>query len=279
MILILFLCMLVSQATFANGTWWQTADQKGATLLKEGHTLEASKTFENKRWQASALYRAGQYKEAANSFAQFKDVDAYYNLGNSLAKQHQYKKAIKAYDKTLALNPNHADAKYNRDLLKKLLEDNKNKDQNKQDKQDKQKNKDKDKKDNKDPSKQQDKNNNNGQDKDKQPQTPKDNKTDNKPGNQPNNLNGDKDKQSQQKKADDGKASEKKSQGKPQDATSSNDPGQKSKGHAKPHTAPQPSGQSKLSKADKQWLNKIPDNPGELLRQKFLRDYWRRHAR
>ena len=45
-----------------------------------------------------------------------------YNLGNALARQGQFATAIDAYEQVLESSPEDADAAYNRDLLQQLLE-------------------------------------------------------------------------------------------------------------------------------------------------------------
>ena len=45
------------------------------------------------------------------------------NLGNALARQGDFERAIAAYDATLAQQPEHADAQFNKALVQKLLED------------------------------------------------------------------------------------------------------------------------------------------------------------
>lgn len=108
----------------------------------------------------AAAYRAGQYAQAAKAFQEAiakapssgpnklaDQQDAYYNLGNALYRSgektaqaaptdtlKQWNDAVKAYDTALQLRPDDADSKYNRDLVKRKIEElNKNQD-NKQNK-------------------------------------------------------------------------------------------------------------------------------------------------
>jgi len=139
----------------------------------------------------AASYRAGAYDAAAKQFSnalKAEDLNlqeaAYYNLGNANfklgdeveepdKKMALWTQAVQNYESSLKLNPKDADAQFNRDVVKKKLEElkkqqqqqnkdkNDNKDQNKDDKQDKDKdqNKDKDKnQDNKDQKQQDQKN-------------------------------------------------------------------------------------------------------------------------
>lgn len=105
------------------GTWqdlWATSDQQGQAAFASGDYDVASREFETPSWRGSAAYRAGDYAAAAQDFS----ANAY-NRGNALAKSGELEKAIGAYDQALATNPENADAKYNRDLVQKLLDEQK----------------------------------------------------------------------------------------------------------------------------------------------------------
>ncbi|MEQ8206064.1 MAG: VWA domain-containing protein [Woeseia sp.] len=104
-------------------TWsdlWKTPDQQASALLAEGDAEAAAERFENSDWQAVARYRAGQYAESAEAFSGRDDATALYNLGNSLARMSQFDAAIEAYDKALEIDPTNDDAIYNRALLKDM---------------------------------------------------------------------------------------------------------------------------------------------------------------
>lgn len=124
---------------------WRTPDQQGADAFGRADYGTAARSFENPQWQASALYKAGAYDEAAAAYAKVPDGD--YNRGNALARAGKLEEAIKAYDAALAAHPGQddpirADALFNRELVQKLL-DQRKKDQQKKDQQ----KKDQDKKD------------------------------------------------------------------------------------------------------------------------------------
>jgi len=97
----------------------------------------------------SAAYRAGQYPQAAQAFQASisrsvsgdpkrlaEQEDAYYNLGNTLYRTGQgtlqssqqqtlqsWEQAVKAYDTALELRADDTDAKYNRDLVKRKIDE------------------------------------------------------------------------------------------------------------------------------------------------------------
>ena len=101
---------------------WLTKDQQAQRQLQEGKPMEAGELFEDPVWQAVAKYRSGEYGPSAAGFASQEDLDNLYNLGNALARLGEFETAIDAYEQVLEVEPNMEDALYNRDLLKDLLE-------------------------------------------------------------------------------------------------------------------------------------------------------------
>ena len=101
---------------------WRTRDQQAQRKLEEGATGEAAELFENPDWQAVAQYQSQDYASSARTFGEGDDTRSLYNLGNSLARQGELESAIDAYEQVLEMDPEDMDAEYNRDLLKQLLE-------------------------------------------------------------------------------------------------------------------------------------------------------------
>jgi Ca-activated chloride channel homolog len=238
------------QTSFA-GAWqnlWQTQNQQAATLLKSGQNKKAAKQFKDRRWQGVANYRAANYKQSFEKFKADKTAAGFYNQGNSLAHLGRYMEAIKAYDQSLKVNSNDKDAKFNRDLVKKLLKSKKNK-QAKQNKSPQNKNQQQKKSQNKQKSQNQK----------------------NKPG-----------------KSKDGKSKKQSTADKQQNKRRSKKSQQRQQAQSKHRNRPQQSQPQQLGrkKQQRQWreqdqnnrqsLRRVADNPGGLLRQKFLRDYLKR---
>jgi Ca-activated chloride channel family protein len=117
-------------ATFDN--LWKTPDQQGATAFADRNYAAAAQKFEDNRWRAASLYRGGDYATAARTLADGAMVDDAYNRGNALAKSGDLEGALGAYDKALKLQPGDADARFNRDLVAKLLEQQKQQQQKQQ---------------------------------------------------------------------------------------------------------------------------------------------------
>jgi Ca-activated chloride channel family protein len=108
----------------ADPTWdrlWQSADQRGQAYLQQGNAAAAARTFSDPRRKAYAEMKAGDYAAAARDLAAFDDRDAHYNRGNALARAGDLKAALAAYDAALAHDPNDADARHNRDLVAQAL--------------------------------------------------------------------------------------------------------------------------------------------------------------
>jgi len=101
---------------------WLTKDQQGQRQLAEGNAAAAAELFEDPAWRGVANYLAGEYAGSANGFASQTDSENLYNLGNALARLGNLETAISAYEQVLEAVPGHEDALYNRDLLKELLD-------------------------------------------------------------------------------------------------------------------------------------------------------------
>lgn len=102
-------------------SWWMNRDQRAAHALQDGDARQAQKLATSPGMHGAADYRAGDYAGAAKAFAQGHGARAHYNLGNALAKAGDYRKAIAAYDNALKLDPELADARANRDAVRKWL--------------------------------------------------------------------------------------------------------------------------------------------------------------
>ncbi|WP_350016652.1 tetratricopeptide repeat protein [Rhodanobacter sp. IGA1.0] len=100
---------------------WQRPDQQAAQALRQGDAKRALQLARDPAWRGAAAYRAGDYQAAAQSLHEVPGSDGAYNLGNALAKQGEYKQAIAAYDEALKRNPANADAKANRQAVEDWL--------------------------------------------------------------------------------------------------------------------------------------------------------------
>ena len=101
---------------------WLRRDQQGQRAMDVRDYAAAAELFDDPAWKAAAQHRAGDYRGALDSLEPLADAESNYNRGNALARLGRYHEAIAAYDRTLAERPDHADAKFNRELLEKELE-------------------------------------------------------------------------------------------------------------------------------------------------------------
>jgi Ca-activated chloride channel family protein len=93
---------------------WQRPDQQAAAALQQGDAKKAQQLARDPALRGAAAYRAGDYASAGNDLRPLPGVDAQYNLGNALAKQGNYQGALDAYDRALKVDPKNADALANR---------------------------------------------------------------------------------------------------------------------------------------------------------------------
>lgn len=264
----------------ANEIWdslWQTADQRGEQLMKHGNAAAAASTYSDPRRKAYAELQAGNYPQAARDFAAFDDSDGNYNRGNALARAGRLPEAIKAYDAALARDPANQDARHNRDLVAKALQ--------KQHPQSK-------------PA------SGNGNSGDRNPSSDKDvgkqqGDTAQKP---PSQAGKDQQDKAGQGKEENSSAGQKTSPGRQQPARA-NQPATAGQANGQPQPADNatqarrdaaaglgkmPAGQDAMPAkapaneqqlAQEQWLRRIPDDPGGLLRRKFMIEHMIRQQR
>ncbi|MBP6918305.1 MAG: tetratricopeptide repeat protein [Legionellaceae bacterium] len=102
--------------------WWKTPDHQAEALWNAGQFDQAAQLFQRPDWRATAAYRAADYQRAAQSYLGLQTTDGYYNAGNALAKSGQYQPAIAAYNQALQRDPQHQDALFNRQIVQKLLD-------------------------------------------------------------------------------------------------------------------------------------------------------------
>ena len=121
-LLAIFMLLLTINANASDTSFWRNAEQRGEDLLRQGDASAAAKVFTDPRRKAYAKIQAGNYKEAAADLANYQDSESSYNRGNALAYEGDLQSAIDAYDAVLKNDPNHTDARHNRELVAKALE-------------------------------------------------------------------------------------------------------------------------------------------------------------
>ena len=268
--LLLLLPLPKNSYAFAWQDLWQNSDRQAQQAYQQQDYATAAQKFENPAWKAAAEYKAGEYEQALKTYQSQPEptADSLYNQGNTLAKSGQLKKALAAYQKALAINPNDADAKFNAEEVKKALEkqpppEKKDDKQNKQDSNQQQDNKDQDSK-----SQPSDSQKNAEHKESEQPtksQEPQQNEQKQEKRQDELTKQEDIKKEVEQKQAEQKQAEQQKDNKKtptPQEA------------QPNPVAEPTPPKDEK-QQANEQWLNRIPDDPAGLLRRKFKYQYGR----
>ncbi len=252
---------------------WINNNQQAAAALEQGNAQQAAELFSDPQWKAAAQYKAGEYQQAAELLKSIDTAEANYNRGNALAKSNDMENAIKAYDRALQLNPEHEDASFN----KKLLEQKQQKEK-KSDKQ--QDNKDKKSDDSKQQSENQseqksDKNSEQQKNADK-------NSSDNAQAqNQKNNEQDSDSESAQQSKETEQKKQEQQNKEKQQSSQAKEDAKKERSDEERKAQMQKLSDETPdlEEQQTQQWLKKIPDDPGGLLRRKFKYQYGRQQNR
>ena len=122
----LFVLVLTSWPSLSQAWEWRELfindNQRAYELLQEGQAAEAAQTFDDSMWQGIASYKAQEYEAALQHWSNGESPITSYNRGNALARNGKLPEALQAYDRALAAKPDWEDAQFNRDLVAKLLD-------------------------------------------------------------------------------------------------------------------------------------------------------------
>ena len=244
LVLIIMMCLPYPQDAGAIewDAMWLRADQRAKQVLEAGQVETAADLFEDPAWKGAAHYQAGNFDDAVKYLQEVEGIENKYNLGNALARKGRFEQAIALYDDVLGEDPEHEDAKFNKELLEKELQQ-----QQQQQPTESASNQDKQQQD-------QEQQQNQSQDESQQEQAQQ--QTDNQDEQDPNQ---DQQSQETEQQSDSGEEQQ------PEEEIK--DPGQ---------PEPLQANQDQVDEekqATEQWLRRIPDDPGGLLRRKFLLQY------
>jgi Ca-activated chloride channel family protein len=210
---------------------WQTRDQQAMAALSNDEANAAAELFENPAWKGSAHYKNENFKDAGDLFASSNNADSQYNLGNSLTKDGELEKAIDAYSNALTLDPDNEDAAFNKKLVEDLLDQQQQEQQNEEGEQEE------------------------GEDEGEGEQQ----QSENEDGQEENEeqSSSDQEQQDQGEEQQEEQEQESKEDGEEQDAQDQQMAEEDAKLNAEEQQALQ------------QWLRRVPDDPGGLLKRKF----------
>lgn len=272
LVLAFLLCAHSAQAGF-----WLNDNQDGLVAFNKQDFATAAAKFDDNNWKAASYYRQGDFENAYKEYAKSSDVTALYNQGNALAKGGKIEDAIAKYEEVIKAQPEHEDAKFNLEYLKKQQQ---NQQQNQQ--------KNSDGKQNQQENNQQQQNQQSGNEKNEAEQ--EQNQQQQNQGDGENQEN-----ESEQKSNQDGSNN---NTNQPQQSNEQNDNSQNQNG--KSQNEPQPLGEEKSDKkegqsdqgsaikkgnddekydeqiqARAQQYREIPEDPGGLLRAFIYKEYQR----
>jgi len=257
---------------------WRNPDQRAMSLFNAGDTKNAAEQFQQNNWKASAHYRSGNYEKALEALQNPISSDDYYNKGNALAKLGRFPEAVKAYDEALNLDANNEDANFNREQVKKQIKEQQQSEDGEGKKGDKSDDSQESEKDSKDQTGEQDSKDEQSQSsdeknaEDQKDQQNSDNDDSPESQQQKNSEQGNSEKENQsaeQQEQDKDKVEQamKDAQEKPEDAENNQDQ------EAQQVAQPEETELSEEDQAVEQWLKRVPDNPEQLLKRKFLYQY------
>jgi Ca-activated chloride channel family protein len=271
---------------------WLTPDQQAQQDFRADKPGQAAERFRDPQWKAAAEYKAGRFDQAAKGLEPLNTPASQYNRGNALAKQGQLEEALKAYDRSLALDPNDEDAAYNRKLVEEALKK-RQEDEKKQDQKDRSEGRDQG---------QQSQEQQSGKKDEKREQEQGDNKNTQRPDQQqsqqsePRNPSGEsqqeqqgetpqgseQDRPAENRSAQPGEQDQPKPEApnrQPESARSGQEAEQDRERDEKSAQAESMERNSEIKQAEEQWLRRIPDDPGGLLKRKFYYQYRQRQQR
>ena len=274
----------ISQA-FSWENVWERSDQQAMKALEQENPKEAASLFEQSDWKGIAHYRAGDYEQAEKAFSEMDSPDAHYNRGNALAKQGKFPEAMASYQAALTQQSDHGDAQHNLNVLKNFLEDQQSQPSQGNEPQ----SSDGSSEDNQQKSEQ------GSQDQQSQEQVSEKSGQEETPGQSVSKQNGNDNEKSSSGSTQDSSDNAKQSK-EPESQSPSQDPqenrdlsdlAQSSLGEngkeneskeqrASIAESEEARDDEKSEQALQQWLRRIPDDPGGLLRRKFLLEHRRR---
>jgi len=238
---LLSLSALLLPPDAAAGWWedlWQRRDQQAYDALTRDDPGLAAALAVDPDLLGEAWYRSGEYANAQQAWTGDTSADAHYNRGNALAVLGEYEAALAAYDSALAIQPEMPDAVHNRAVVEQMLQQQQQRQQQEQQQQQ-------------------------GQQDDSQESDESRQEEDSESADDSQGEEGETDE-------DAGQQSDQQ-EGAPEQSEGSDEAGEAQQEFAEAWS-------EEDAQAMEQWLRRIPDDPGGLLRRKFRNQHQRRGA-
>lgn len=101
--------------------WFLTPDQQGRLAFEQRDYDRAATLFTDPLWRGYALYRDGQYPEAAAVLERVETAEAAFIQGMALIKSRSYRDGVRAFQTVLARDPDYPDASRNLAVAQEIL--------------------------------------------------------------------------------------------------------------------------------------------------------------
>ncbi|NQY41785.1 MAG: tetratricopeptide repeat protein [Legionellales bacterium] len=254
--LLLIFYIIFSNQAYCFGESLFNENYQGYTDYKQERYAKAYEKFSKPHWKALAALKNNKLEDAIDLLVEVKTITGKYNLGTAYALQGDFDNAINMYNDVLKIDPGHTDSKYNLELVKKLKKQSEN---SKQDGKNGKSGKDGKNSDKSDGQNNQDSNS-------KQDETSSKERKDQKSSNKDEQKQGQNDLNKANQNQNGKQQQENKNQQQNNDTANAMENDKKDAKY------------DEKQQADEQWLRSIPDDPGGLLRNKFLRDHLKRRG-
>jgi Ca-activated chloride channel family protein len=229
-----------------DGFWdklWLNDNQRAMEAVKQKDFKKASNLFKDPEWKSFSQYQKQEYESSAIGFSKRKTPNSFYNKGNSLAKSGHYQEAIDSYSEAIKLKPDFESAKHNKKVVEKILKNQQNQ-----------------------------QNDNSSQEADKQSESQQEKNGQSTEGDEKSSEDREKKQKDdlRESESEQSKNNEIPPQGKKQETNDASKPADKAPIEHQDSTA---TNQNSLGNEDQrameQWLRKVPDDPSDLLKNKF----------
>lgn len=256
---------------------WLTKDQQAFKKLDENPEL-AEQLAKNPRLKGTAAYRAQDYQQAIEQLKGLEqpNADDLYNLGNAMAQAGNLEAALNQYNKALALKPEDEDTIHNKNIVEQALKQ----------QQQQQEQSDSDQNQQGDDQQQQQNSDSEQQDSDGQDQESQEGQEGQDSQANPEQQAQESEQQKQQAEKDAAKEDSKQQAAEPQNDEQTDEQKQqqeltpeqqKEQAEQAEKLAQQEALDAEEKQAIEQWLRRIDDDPGGLMRRKFLYQYHRQN--
>ena len=113
-----------SGPAFADGwrDWFLTPDQQGQIAMNKKQFAGAADVFRDPSHKGYAQLKAGQYEEAAATFAALDTPEAAFSEGVARIRNREYRPAIAAFETALERRPDWPEAQHNLEVSRAILE-------------------------------------------------------------------------------------------------------------------------------------------------------------